>query len=90
MRHIAIFITCLILSAGACCKRQVSGANAPALTVSRLAAKPAAFLDRSVTVSGRLKNAGGNYFTDLRIELVDEAGAAVAVQPWLPLSVPPP
>jgi len=87
MRPLIVFV-CIVLSTAGCCKRQVCDSKVPMATVSRLAAQPASFLDRTVTVNGLLRNAGGNYFTDLRLELSDGA-AAVVVQSWLPLEVPP-
>jgi hypothetical protein len=74
------------LTAG-CCHRQGCNGTAAA-TVTALAAKPAAYAGRTVTVTGRLDNAGSSYFTDLRLVLTD-GGSSVPVRPWLPLEAPP-
>lgn len=86
----SIAIACAVLAAAGCCKRQTCDRAAAAVSVAALAGRPATYLDRTVIVTGRLDNAGANYFTDLRIVLSDSSGAALAVQPWLPASVPPP
>lgn len=86
----SIAIACAMLAAAGCCKRQSSGGAAPTATVAALAGRPADYVDRTVTVTGVLNNAGSNYFTDLRVVLTDSTGAALAVRPWLPASVPPP
>lgn len=59
------------------------------VTVQSLAAEPKRHLGQTVRVRGTLQNAGSNYFTDLRVELRDENGHSVAVEPWLPASLPP-
>jgi hypothetical protein len=64
------------------------GTNA-VVTVQSLAADPKRYLGQAVRVRGTLHNAGRNYFTDLRVELRDESGHSVAVEPWLPASLPP-
>ncbi len=88
-RILAVACLALVLAGG--CRRQTAGRGAPQpATVAQLSRDAAAWRDRCVTVSGRLGNAGGNYFTDLRLELADSTGAAVAVKPWLPLELPPP
>jgi hypothetical protein len=88
-RSPAVLALCALvaLTAG-CCKRQACGGAGPAASVPELAGSPAGFLDRTVTVAGLLSNAGGNYFTDLRLVLSD-GGSSAAVRPWLPLEVPP-
>ena len=81
---------CIALALAGCCKRQSAGGGAAqSVTLARLARDPAALQGQNISVIGRLRNAGGNYFTGLRLELADNAGAAVAVRPWLPLEVPP-
>ena len=59
------------------------------VTVESLATESQRHLGRTVRVRGTLQNAGSNYFTDLRVELRDEKGHSVAVEPWLPTSLPP-
>jgi hypothetical protein len=81
-------ICALAALAAGCCRRQACGSAAPVVALSRLAAKPASFAGRPLTVKGVLNNAGSNYFTDLKLVLSD-GGSAVAVLPWLPLEVPP-
>jgi hypothetical protein len=88
VRYRILVMAVCAMAAGACCKRQACHSSVPAVSVAKLSARPAGYLDRTVTVNGLLRNAGGNYFTDLRLELSDGA-AAVAVRPWLPLEVPP-
>jgi hypothetical protein len=44
------------------------------LTVASLVRTPAEFIDRAMTLTGRLDNAGTNYFTDRRIVLFDANG----------------
>jgi hypothetical protein len=88
LRYRILVIAACALAAGACCKRQACNSSVPAVSVTKLTERPAGYLGRTVTVNGLLRNAGGNYFTDLRLELSD-GRAAVVVQPWLPLEVPP-
>ena len=81
---------CIALALGGCCKRQAAGGGTVrVITPAQLAEHPAAQRDKCLIVSGRLRNAGANYFTDLRLELYDGTGAAIAVKPWLPLELPP-
>ena len=90
MKRILVY-ACIALALAGCHQRQTAGGGAARdVTLAQLANDPAALQDRPVAVSGLLRNAGGNYFTDLRLELADGAGAAVAVKPWLPQEVPPP
>ncbi|MCU0607042.1 MAG: hypothetical protein MUF78_06410 [Candidatus Edwardsbacteria bacterium] len=86
----SIAIACAVLAAAGCCKRQSCDRGAAPVSVAALAAAPATYADRTVAVTGILGNAGGNYFTDLRVVLTDSTGTALSVQPWLPTSVPPP
>ena len=48
------------------------------------------FLKKTVRISGRLENAGKNYFTDLDVVLKDAQGNSIRVRPWLPVALPPP
>ena len=76
---------------GSCCHTPEKDAqDYRKLTIERLAKSPKKYLDQRVEVTGQLRNAGSNYFNDLKLVLEDEAGRSLAVQPWLPLSVPPP
>jgi hypothetical protein len=59
------------------------------VSLQALEREPERYRDRTVRVSGKLENAGRNYFTDLRLVLKDAEGRAVPVRPWLPLSLPP-
>lgn len=86
MRYPILVVCALAALAAGCCKRQACDSSTAEMSISELAARPAAFLDRNIKVSGLLNNAGGNYFTDLRLELSD-SGAAIAVRPWLPIEV---
>ena len=72
----------------ACATPQAAGPS-PRPSIKALAQDPAAFLDKDVELTGTLENQGANYFTDLRVVLRDGEGNAVAVKPWLPVSVPP-
>ena len=49
--------------------------------------------NRKIAVEGVLVNRGTNYFTDMRLVLIDpqgSPGAEVLVRPWLPTELPPP
>jgi len=84
----------LLLSAamfwGCCHSPQKSTGNLRNVTAAELAQNPGKFLDKGVIVTGTLKNAGENYFRDMRLVLLDDKGNSISVRPWLPLEVPPP
>jgi hypothetical protein len=66
-----------------------SGQPPAKVSLQALEREPERYRDCTVRVSGKLENAGRNYFTDLRLVLKDAAGHTVPVRPWLPLSLPP-
>jgi hypothetical protein len=92
--NITRIIYLLLLSAatfwGCCHSPQKSADNSRNVTVAELAKDPEKFLDKSFVVTGTLKNAGENYFRDMRLVLLDDKGNSISVRPWLPLEVPPP
>ncbi|HBE73806.1 MAG TPA: hypothetical protein DDW31_06965 [candidate division Zixibacteria bacterium] len=75
---------------GGCCHGDKKEEGYKKIEISKLAAAPQKMEGRRLSVSGRLENAGGNYFTDLRPALRDGKGGEIAVNAWLPLGVPPP
>lgn len=84
-----LLIVPLVLSAGCC--RQGLGTSRPfRLDLSELTASQEKYADQLVQVKGELVNSGSNYFTDLKLVLSDGQGNSIRVQPWLPISVPPP
>lgn len=87
-----IAIICLLAAAAAagCCHGGAGSKSYKEIEISALADAPAKTAGRRVAVVGMLENAGANYFTDLRPVLRDRRGGEIAVNAWLPLSVPPP
>jgi hypothetical protein len=90
------WIRCLSVAAlagaaaeGACAAPPAGAGGAARPTIKAIAQDPAAWLDKEAALTGTLENQGANYFTDLRVVLRDDEGNAVAVKPWLPVSVPP-
>jgi hypothetical protein len=75
---------------GCCHSPESPAADYKKISIEKLVKSPKKHLERRVEVTGQLRNAGSNYFNDLKLVLEDEAGRSLAVQPWLPLSVPPP
>jgi hypothetical protein len=88
---IAISVVIVALSSNWACAQRTEPTVEPQklVTVAELAAKPEAFVDKPVSVRGRLENIGQNYFRDRRIVLTDAKGRRIDVRPWLPLSRPP-
>jgi len=88
-----VFLLALAVSAGSACAAEKSSPSNPEsngiVTVQALSTQAQRYLGQTVRVRGTLENAGSNYFTDLRVQLRDEKGNAVAVNPWLPTSLPP-
>ncbi|MDP2806531.1 MAG: hypothetical protein Q8O74_00140 [bacterium] len=78
-----------LLSAG-CCRQGLGTVKPLRLKLSQLSANQEKYADKLIEVKGELNNAGVNYFTDLRVTLGDGQGNSIRVQPWLPISVPPP
>ncbi len=79
------------LTMASCCHRGAAPSGAPVvLTVEQIAKQPKKYSGRTVQTAGILKNAGGNYFTDLRLVLAGYDGGEIAVAAWAPLEVPPP
>ncbi|MDH4232840.1 MAG: hypothetical protein OEW04_12530 [Nitrospirota bacterium] len=58
--------------------------------IHEIKAAPEKFLNKKITVRGRLRSTGRNYFTDPQFVIEDDAGNSVDVSPWVPLEVPPP
>ncbi len=63
-----------------------------AISLPSLASDPAAHVEKTYRIIGKLRNRGRNYFTDLQVVLEDEKcdSIYVYVRPWLPLEFPPP
>jgi len=80
------------LSAISCChqKTVVPAGTTLKVEIEVIAKDPAKFSDRLLETEGVLKNAGGNYFTDLRLVLTGKNGGEIEVTAWAPLEVPPP
>jgi len=57
--------------------------------MSDLARNSSGFLDKRVSVDGKLVFAGQNYFTDPRFVLVDDEGNWIRVSAWALLEFPP-
>jgi hypothetical protein len=83
---------CLALSVASCChqKTVVPAGTSLKVEIEVIAKDPAKFSDRLLETEGVLKNAGGNYFTDLRLVLTGNKGGEIEVTAWAPLEVPPP
>ncbi|MDO9391961.1 MAG: hypothetical protein Q7U71_09345 [bacterium] len=79
----------VMLSAG-CCRQGLGNSKPFKLKLSQLTADQEKYADKLIAVKGELSNAGANYFTDLKVTLSDGQGNSIRVQPWLPISVPPP
>jgi hypothetical protein len=58
-------------------------------TVAEMAAQPDKFLGGAVRVTGRLENAGDNYFSRRRRIVLTDGKSSIDVTPWLPIEVPP-
>ncbi len=81
-----------VLSAASCCHQKTVAPVGTTLKVEIevIAKDPVKFSDRLLETEGVLKNAGGNYFTDLRLILTGNKGGEIEVTAWAPLEVPPP
>ena len=84
-----LLIVPLVFTAG-CCRPGLGTTRPYKLSLSELAGNQEKYADKLVQVKGDLGNAGDNYFTDLKVTLSDGQGNSIRVQPWLPISVPPP
>jgi hypothetical protein len=84
-----LIIASLVVAAG-CCRQGLGTVKPFKLKLSQLSANQEKYSDKLIAVKGELSNAGDNYFTDLRVTLSDGQGNSIRVQPWLPISVPPP
>ena len=89
-------LICLLLfaaSAGPACAVEKTSPATPdssiAVTLQSLTADAQRYVGQTIRVRGTLENAGTNYFTDLRVQLRDEKGHSIAVNPWLPTALPP-
>jgi hypothetical protein len=95
MKHCGILLLYALTVSGAACaaeKATVAGAEdtgAASVSLEVLVGNPEGYVGKAVQVTGTLENAGSNYFTDLRVQLRDDQGHAIAVQPWLPTALPP-
>lgn len=80
------------LSVASCCHQKTVLPTGTSLKVEieAIAKDPAKFSDRLLETEGVLKNAGVNYFTDLRLVLTGNKGGEIEVTAWAPLEVPPP
>lgn len=89
--QIAISLILGMIALGGCCHGPKNGEKVfIKTTIKQLSEKPNKYENKSVEITGYLRNAGVNYFTDIRLVLEDGLGNAVSVRPWLPLEVPPP
>lgn len=70
-------------------ERQAGEEKVPELSLKALAENPGQYLGKTFRVTGKLRNIGENYFTDLRVILEDDKFNFVYVRPWLPLEFPP-
>ena len=84
-----LIIASLVVAAG-CCRQGLGAVKPFKLKLSQLSANQEKYADKLVQVKGELSNSGTNYFTDLKVTLSDGQGNSIRVQPWLPISVPPP
>ncbi len=68
-----------------------TGLWAADVPLREFAQRPDRFVDQTITIQGRLKFVGKNYFSDpvAHFVLEDAEGNQVAVTPWLPLEVVP-
>jgi len=84
-----LIVVSLLIAAG-CCRQGLGTVKPYRLSLSELTRDQGKYGGKLVQVKGVLSNSGINYFTDLKITLNDGQGNSIRVQPWLPLSVPPP
>lgn len=84
-----LIITAMVLSCG-CCRQGLGTSKPLKIKLSQVSAHQEKYAGKLIEVKGELNNAGTNYFNDLKITLSDGQGNSIRVQPWLPLSVPPP
>ncbi|MBI4725811.1 hypothetical protein HY768_01065 [candidate division TA06 bacterium] len=84
-----LIVVSLLISAG-CCRQGLGTVKPFKLKLFELSANQEKYADKLIEVKGELNNSGTNYFTDLKITLGDGQGNSIRVQPWLPISVPPP
>jgi hypothetical protein len=70
-------------------ERQAGEEKVPELSLKALAENPGQYLGKTFRVTGKLRNIGENYFTDLRVILEDDKFNFFYVRPWLPLEFPP-
>jgi hypothetical protein len=70
-------------------ERQLGEEEVPALLLKTLAENPEQYLGKTFRVTGKLRNIGENYFTDLKVILEDDKSNFLYVRPWLPLEFPP-
>jgi len=89
--QIAIPLLLGMIILNGCCHGPKSGGKVfIKATIKQLSEKPNKYQNKSVEITGYLRNAGVNYFTDIRLVLEDGSGNAISVRPWVPLGVPPP
>lgn len=89
--HLAIFLLLGVAALNGCCHGPKNGEKVfIKAAIKQLAEKPNKFENKSMEITGYLRNAGVNYFTDIRLVLEDGLGNSISVRPWLPLEVPPP
>ena len=69
--------------------KQIEKEEIPELSLKVVTEDPAKYLGRTFRVSGKLRNKGKNYFTDLQLVLEDEKCNFIYVRPWIPLEFPP-
>ena len=70
-------------------ERQAGEEKVMELSLKALAENPGQYLGKTFRVTGKLRNIGENYFTDLRVILEDDKSNSIYVRPWLPLEFPP-
>jgi hypothetical protein len=86
---VVLFYACLLNSGWLLIAHSASAQNQE-VGVHEIKEAPEKFLNKKITVRGRLRSSGRNYFTDPQFVIEDDAGNSVPVSPWVPLEVPPP
>lgn len=91
MKKYSVWLIIAVMLASCGCCRQGLGTSKPfKLEISQLIAHQEKYADKLIEVKGELNNTGTNYFNDLKVTLSDGLGNSIRIQPWLPISVPPP
>jgi hypothetical protein len=89
IRVVATFLFVGITSSLAVAQEPTPQSRVP-VTIQELGLESTRYLGETVSVTGTLGLAEGNYFTNPTFVLLDENGSSIQVTPWAPLEVPPP